>query len=132
MRNARRNADARRSRRRAFPVNATTVPVWRYVYVHADSTGALAGKGASHAVDLPFWFHTFSAVKSFTPSFEEVALADTLVASLGRFAATGDPNPPDAPFWSHYDATDPYVQLDVVIGAGTGYHPVNCDYWDGL
>jgi para-nitrobenzyl esterase len=115
---------------RAIVASPQAAPVWRYVYAHADSTGAYATYGASHAVDLPFWFHTFSAVLNFTPDQDELSMSDDLVGYLTRFAATGDPNAPTSPSWPAYDGSDPYITLDTTIGSGQGYHPVRCDFWD--
>jgi para-nitrobenzyl esterase len=119
------------NRRVARAVAASqSAPVWRYVHAHIDSSGALAVKGASHAVDLPFWFHTFSAVLNFAPDPEELALSDQMVGYLARFADTGDPNLTGSPTWQRYDLTDPYLQLNDVIHSRSGLDAANCDYWD--
>jgi para-nitrobenzyl esterase len=108
-----------------------TAPVWRYVYAHADSSGALVTRGPSHAVDLPFWFHTFSAVQGFTPNATELGMSDTMISYLVRFAATGNPNSPGLATWNPYDTTtDPYMVLDDEIYGASGMHSVQCDFWD--
>jgi para-nitrobenzyl esterase len=111
---------------------ADAAPTWRYLWKHRDSSGPFRPIGPAHASDLRYWFANFHS--SFSPQPDELELADSMVAYVTSFAATGDPNRAGLAVWPAYDETrDPTLILDIVPAAPTdGYRPVWCDVWDSL
>ena len=63
--------------------------------------------GACHALDIPFALanHRHPAVRAFAGEGPDAdAIADTITQAWTRFAATGDPQPPDAPLCPRSEA----------------------------
>lgn len=105
-------------------------PVRRFLFAHTYSNGPLARLGAGHALELPFVFHNL-ALAGFTPSADELALADAMVGYWVRFADTGDPNGANAAAWPIYDpALDPTIIFDTPVGVTHGVRAELCDFWD--
>jgi para-nitrobenzyl esterase len=108
-----------------------TAPVFRTVWDHIDSGGALQHLGATHGADLRYWFANFGGM--FEPTDEELALSDAMGSFLTSFAATGDPDRTGADGWPAHDAaTDALLLLDVDLTTIDGYRTAACDFWDGL
>jgi para-nitrobenzyl esterase len=109
-------------------------PVFRYHFSWTPPGVAGAIVGATHGMELPFVFRTFSAVSaSFSPSTEDLALSDAIEGYWSRLAATGDPDGANALAWPRYDsATDPYLELDTPISTGAGLATTSCDAIDAF
>ncbi|MBX3192651.1 MAG: carboxylesterase family protein [Labilithrix sp.] len=108
-------------------VRGQRAPVFRYLFSQVPTAGAGAAYGAAHGLDVDYVFRTFRSV---TPTPEDLAFAEALVATIGRFAATGDPG--DAR-WPRYDlATDPYVVLRSSPEIAHGLRAKACDLWDEI
>jgi para-nitrobenzyl esterase len=110
---------------------AAAAPVYRYFYTHLLDEGPYRSQGAAHGFELIFVFHAFDPLTFPTgESAAERHLSDDVIAYWTRFAASGDPNGGDAPYWPRYDvATDPYLALDETQLAGAGIHGDPCDFW---
>ena len=107
-------------------------PVYRYHFTQR-LRGAGAALGSFHGLELAFVFGTLGSNGAFTPDAAERALIDAMQGYWTRFAATGDPNGPNAPSWPRYDtATDPYLQLGTPVEAGAGVRTRQCDFWASL
>lgn len=108
-----------------------TEPVYRYFFTHALENSPLNASGAFHALDTLFVF----GLGSYRPSASaaEIALADAMMGYWTRFAVSGNPNGGGAVPWPLYEAaTDPYLQFDNAIVAGSGIRKGKCDFWDSL
>jgi para-nitrobenzyl esterase len=115
-------------------VAGQTEPVFRYFFTHAfQNAGAtVQALGAWHGIELPYVFYLLD-LSGYTPTAGEVTLADAIVGYWSRLASAGDPNLAGAPPWPAYEAaTDPYLQLEDPIQAGTGVRTAPCDFWDSL
>jgi len=95
---------------RAFAAHATC---YRYVFAYAGASGA---SPPIHGDEVRYAFGTgaFDA--------RDRAISDALVAAFANFAATGDPNGPDAPAWSPYDPErDNHLTFAERCSAGSGF-----------
>ena len=109
-----------------------TAPVYRYHFewIPPGPNGSVIG--ATHGLELPFVFGTFSAF-GFTPAAADRALSSAMQGYWSRLAATGDPDGAGALPWPRYDsATDPYLRLDRTIAADAGLATAQCDALDAL
>jgi para-nitrobenzyl esterase len=132
-------------------------PVYKFLYTHAQSNPpAVTALGAWHGEELMFIFHSFTSGVSgpFTPTAAELALSDQIIGYWSRFAASGNPNAGGAVTWSPFGRNaddqgdtdevlagdahgnakkEAFLQLDVPISAGAGYHAEVCaTFWDVL
>ena len=109
-------------------------PVFRYQFSWSAPGPAGAVVGATHGLELPFVFGTFSALSSsFTPGAGELALSSAMQGSWVALAATGSPNLPGGPTWPRYvAATDPFLELNAPIVAGAGLATSQCDAMDAF
>ena len=117
------------ARRNARAASAAGAPVYRYIF--SRELEQSIGLGAFHSSEIPFVFgldsYPLGKVGAGAP------LADAMQGYWTRFAANGDPNGGELAYpWPHYDAGDPYLQLDLPIAAGSGYKAALCDFWDSL
>jgi para-nitrobenzyl esterase len=117
------NCPSRRAARAATKTQSE--PVYRYVFGQAPKSGPYAVYGAPHGIDVDFLFHTFTAAP---PTDEEAAVADTFIAFVGRFAATGSV---DA-VWPAYGANDAFLRLETPLSTGEGWRNAECDFWELL
>jgi len=116
---------------RALAANQTQ-PVYRYFFTWQapGATGAIIG--AAHALELPFVFHSFSAIAGYVPDATATALSDAIEGYWSRFAA-GDPNGAGAVPWPRYDAaTDPALELGPTIAPLTPVRAADCDFLETL
>jgi para-nitrobenzyl esterase len=93
--------------------------------------------GAAHTTELQFLFPGFhggtGASHPFAP--EEQRLSDQMVSYWTQFAASGNPNSFETPYWPRYwSAADDFQSLDTP-NARTEYNfdqVHQCDFWDQL
>lgn len=101
--------------------------VFVYHFTHALNTPFLRALGAFHGLELPFVFNNFGLI---SPTPEERALSETMLAYWTNFARRGDPNGSVLPLWPTYTLDgDRHVNLDVPISAATGLREEFCDFW---
>lgn len=101
---------------------------FRYVFGKASDDPERAKRGAPHAADISYVFNgRGSAAKYFGDADRK--LADTMSGMWVRFAATGDPNPADAPAaWPRYDASsDPFLSFGTDVKVDHGFRMAKCD-----
>jgi len=112
--------------------------VWRYLYTHRfENDPFLNSMRAFHGAELFLVFGNLSKIYyteiPYTPSADEVALANQTMDYWTRFAATGDPNSVEDRSWLPYDSKhDNIFQLDVTKRTMNEYHNDRCDYLDSL
>jgi para-nitrobenzyl esterase len=105
-----------------------TEPVYRYYFTWTSPGPAGQIIGATHGLELPFVFRTFSAL-GYAPSPDDLALADAIGGSWTQLASAGEL----ATSWPRYDSvTDPYLQLDTPPSTGAGLATPACDAIDAL
>jgi para-nitrobenzyl esterase len=105
-------------------------PVYRYHFSWRLPGAAGAAIGATHGLELPFVFRTFSAL-NYTPTTSDLALSDSIEGYWSRHAASGNPNDGTALAWPQYDsATDPYLELNTTLAAAAGLATSQCDAID--
>jgi para-nitrobenzyl esterase len=122
--------------RRALRALARThapAAVRAYVFAHAfENDRAWHAWGAFHGAELLYVFHAI-AVRNYTPTAHELALADDVESLWARYAATGDPNPAGTDAWPRYELGDErsYV-IDELSHADRDARTDACDLWDSL
>lgn len=115
---------ARRNARAA----AMHAPVFRYSFERPLEAQLIADLGAFHSSEIPFVFGVDAYPLGKVGSAE--ALADAMQRYWTSFATTGVPAGDVA--WPAYDASEPYLELDVPIATGTAYKAAACDFWDSM
>jgi para-nitrobenzyl esterase len=110
-------------------VEGQTEPVFRWVWGHGRDDGIAEELGAYHGVDVALVFHNFV---DRTPSFNEEALSEQVVATWVRFADAGDPNGEAGFDWPAYDLeTEPALFVETREELVERWHGETCDFWDG-
>jgi para-nitrobenzyl esterase len=116
---------ARTAVRHMAPVQPHT---YLYHFTRENSLTQRIGLGCFHGFELAYVFGTLSVAGP-----EDRALTDTVIGYWTRFAATGDPNGPDAVAWPPYTAaTDQHLVLDAPVTVGAHLRQQQCDRRDGL
>ncbi len=111
---------------------AQTQPVRRALYTHTMSWSVTAPYRAGHGLDLIYGFKNLG-YPGWTPTDEELAMADEMIGYWTRFAATGDPDGPGAEPWPLYDPwADSYLEIATTMAPGAGVKTELCDFWDSL
>lgn len=103
-------------------------PVYRYFFTwRASAAGA-----ATHGLELPFVFRTFSAWR-YTPDATATALSDAIQGYWSRLAVSGDPNGAGAFTWPRYDPQrDNTLELGAALAVLPGVRTADCDFLDAL
>ena len=115
-------------------VMGQTQPVYRYFYTHVgdNASAAVKAEGAFHGSELVYVFDHLTYL-GYSPSAADTALAAAMGGYWARLGSAGSPDAPGAVTWPLYDATtDPFLQLDDTIVAGTGVRTTQCDFWDQI
>jgi para-nitrobenzyl esterase len=81
------------------------VPVYAYRFSYvAESARAPDTKGAGHASDIPFFFHTEAIKYGDKTTAKDKGMGRTISTYIVNFAKTGDPNGKGLPRWAPYTA----------------------------
>ena len=106
-------------------------PVYLYEFTYSPLVPLM---GAFHAVELPYVFGTIDELSwLLAAGAESEEFSDTVMGYWTRFAATGDPNGGEAPYWPSYDVdTDLHLSLGETIGTGSGLYEQACDLADRI
>ena len=108
----------------ASSMAAVDAPVYLYEFTKSSSDPNLEGLGAFHGIEITYVFGNADQVPQVTPSEEDVALSEAMMAYWVNFAATGDPNGEGMPEWPAYSSeTDRYQSLGAAISTESGYYP---------
>jgi para-nitrobenzyl esterase len=107
-------------------------PVHRYFFTWRAPSAAGAFIGATHGLEIPFVFRTFSAIGgTFQATGAVNALSDAMQGYWSSFAATGTPTGVVA--WPRFPvAGDVTLGLDTTITVLNGVRTADCDFFDGL
>jgi para-nitrobenzyl esterase len=117
------------------------VPANAYLYVFTRVPPFARGKGAYHALEIPYVFNRLRRSRladisaDSADTFEEAdqRLSDAMASYWVRFAATGDPNLERLPAWPVYTAeNDAYLELGTTIAVGRSYRSERCDLIDRI
>lgn len=121
------------TRRFARALTATQqAPVYRYFFSWR-APGPLGNLvGATHGLDVPFVFRSFSAVSTnFTPDANAQALSSAMQGFWTSFAATGTPT--GSIVWPRFPANgDAALELNTSITPLNGVRTADCDFIDSL
>jgi carboxylesterase type B len=101
-------------------------PVFRYFFSWHSSGVLGAVIGATHGIELPFVFGTFSA-ENFTPGPAETALSDAMGGYWTGLVTHGQA-------WTPFPASgvETALQLDATIAPTSDIRESDCDFWDSL
>lgn len=103
-------------------------PTYRYYFTRVMPGGE--SLGAYHASEIGYVFG--SKVAWLPTSAADDRLSATMMGYWTRFAATGDPNAPNATAWPRSDGTrDAYLEFGDTVRAGEGLKKSECDAMDG-
>ncbi|HEX9628170.1 MAG TPA: carboxylesterase family protein [Acidiferrobacterales bacterium] len=107
-------------------------PVYRYHFRRILSAPERHADGAYHGSELLYVFQHMDGVHFFANDDDRV-VESHLLHYWTQFAAGGDPNGANLPFWQEYDpVTDPYQILDVVPAGDVLLKDDKCSFWDNL
>lgn len=107
-------------------------PVYRYYFTWSVPNAAGRLIGATHGLELPFVFGTFSALSGYTPQPSETTLSDAMQGYWSRLAKGGDVNDASTLAWPRTNDTDPYMIFDTTMRADIGLAKANCDFIEAL
>lgn len=104
-------------------------PAYRYHFTWRVPGGAGALVGATHGLELPFVFRSFTALSStYVPGEDELALSDLVQGYWAKLVSGGV-----LEGWPRYvAATDPYLELDTPASVKAGLSTEDCDVIDAL
>lgn len=107
-----------------------SVPVYRYFFTWRAPGALGAILGASHGIDVPFVFRTFSAL-GFTPDAQAIALSESMQGYWARLASSGDPNGASALAWPRFPVGgDAALVFDNALSTLTDVRGADCDVMD--
>lgn len=120
------------TRRAARAASRTqTEPVYRYLFAQVPTKGPASVNGAAHGVDVDYVFRFAAPDIGIAPTPDDEKVADALIASIGRFAATGSPEGASTQAWPRYDAkSEPIAVIAATPTALPESVPARCDFWD--
>lgn len=99
------------------------VPAWQYWFTRTYPGGE--SLGAYHAMEITYAFGNVDPMLPRTPT--DIALSQAMVRYWTRFAATGDPNGPEAPAWpAHTTTGNEYLELGATIAPRANLKPQAC------
>jgi para-nitrobenzyl esterase len=102
---------------------------WRYLFTRAPAGETLA---PTHSEEIDYAFGNLGKPR-FVPrgvmNGDDHRLSEAMMGYWVRFAATGDPNGPDAPRWPPYEASsDPYLEFGDGVSVGHDYRKPYLDF----
>jgi len=99
-------------------------PAYLYKFTMTNSDPRLQPLGAFHGIEITFVFGNAEQVQQVTPTAEDIALSEAMMAYWTNFAAAGDPNGEGVPEWPAFTIeTDQYQELGATVSTQTGYYP---------
>lgn len=113
------------ARRVAATLSAQGVPVhyYRFDYVAASARTAQT-RGAAHASEIPFFFHTEAIKYGDATTAADRRVGAMASGYLANFVRTGDPNGPGLPAWAPYaPATHTMLEFGAQGDARSGPDP---------
>lgn len=107
-------------------------PVYRYFFTWHSPGPAGTVVGATHGLEVPFVFGSFSAVSSgFSPDAAAQALSTSMQAAWASFAASGTPTTTIA--WPRFPiGGDTALELGTPLAALASLRAADCDFLDSL
>ena len=81
-------------------------PTWLYRFSAVPLAGRTVLKGAFHTSEIYYVFQTLASYPKVPTDADDARLAAVVNGYWARFAATGDPNGPEAPGWAPYQTSE--------------------------
>jgi para-nitrobenzyl esterase len=107
-----------------------TAPVHRYFFTWRAPGAVGLAVGATHGLEIPFVFRTFSAFSAgFVPDADALSLSDTIQEHWVRLAATGTLDSSWPRFPANGDVT---LELGATVQVLNGVRTADCDFLDSL
>ncbi len=109
---------------------AANAPAYLYVFSRGFSSGAFAGRGAVHAIDVPFLFETY-AVFGHTPDADDATVTTAIQNAWHGLAVDPTSPPPFLPSgasaWPAFDSSDvQIVNFDVPVAQQSTHRSGKC------
>ncbi|MCA9548547.1 MAG: carboxylesterase family protein [Myxococcales bacterium] len=100
-------------------------PSFMYYFSHRLS-GVAGANGAQHGYEIPFVFGTVDVSPAYTPTADDLALAEAMLGAWSSFARDGAPSM--TPAWPAYgEGADTVMVLDVPLGTTAAFRGGRCD-----
>ncbi len=108
-------------------------PVYRYLYNHALSGGAVSLLGAFHGLELLYNFQHMEDLEGYEATAEDLKVQQAMAQLWFNLAANGEPGAFDGVRWPQYDAErDTYLEIASPLVSDEGLRTQRCDFWDSL
>jgi para-nitrobenzyl esterase len=102
---------------------SSKLPIWRYLFTHAEPGPEQQRYGAFHSVEIPYVMGTLAAAPARPFTAKDHAISDTMGRYWANFIKTGNPNGPTLAPWPRVDDPNQLMELGENFGARPAMDP---------